>query len=122
MNPLLLLLLGLGSFMAFTGGSKDETGSTTEAANSPGDATPPAQDNTFAPEPEAPEPSVAPEEDTPATVEVTMVLYDMASEANLREISEGDEIDFEGTPVGDYTVAVEVSTEVGSVIFKYAGQ
>jgi len=109
MNPLLLLLLGFGGFMSFAGGSESDADPTPAAPGTPIPPTPPQGGET---------------DDGVETVELKMVVHDLAEKEVVLEISNGETVDFGTAPVENYTFAAETAdgSPIGSMLLEYEGQ
>src|SRR6056297_174467 len=123
MNPLLLLLLGLGGLMSAMGTSGGSGDDDTGTADLP--ATAPPQPDTGADD-DAPAPATPPGNaaEEGAGVSLTMVVWDLSSYSVVREINDGDEIDFGTAPVSNYTFAAQVdgASGIGSMLLTYGDQ
>ncbi|MEL7461786.1 MAG: hypothetical protein AAGJ39_12575, partial [Pseudomonadota bacterium] len=148
MNPLLLLLLGFGGFMAYASTNDDDTETVSEDATSEDPVDDPVDDPADAPieDPaDAPveEPADAPveepaddpveepvedpvddEEEQPAFAGLTMVIWDMENAETVEIVEDGETIDLGTAPVEDYTFAAEMAdgSTIGSMLLEYQGQ
>ena len=116
MNPLLLLLLGLGGFMTTfrSTSSSDAEEAVEAAAQNDDDDDQPASDD-------APAEETSQEDAT--TLALTWVIYDMAVMRIVDTIDPGETVDLGTVLTDDFTIAVETSgPDVGSLSLEYDGQ
>ena len=116
MNPLLLLLLGLGGFMTTfrSTSSSDAEEAVEAAAQNDDDDDQPASDD-------APAEETSQEDAT--TLALTWVIYDMAAMRIVDTIDPGETVDLGTVLTDDFTIAVETSgPDVGSLSLEYDGQ